>query len=298
MQASPPLEDLLSSFELSLRARNRSPRTFASYKLAALQLSEHVDHKPVNEITRRDVEGYLASMHGVRASATVRQRYASLKQVFKWLEREDEIETNPITGIEPPTVDEKPVPIIPIEELRGLLAACKKDPDKFAATRDEALIRLFMDTGLRLGEMTAINVDDVDLRLQTVVVFGKGRRFRTVAYDIKTAETIDRYARRRKQNPNAHTPALWLGKQGQLTDSGIVQVIRRRSRDAGIEPPINPHRFRHTASHQWLAKGGNEGDLQRMMGWSSPQMIQRYGSAVAEQRSIDARKRIGMWDDI
>jgi site-specific recombinase XerD len=298
MQASPPLEDLLDSFELSLRAKNRSPRTFDSYKLAALQLSEHVDHKPVNEITRRDVESYLASMHGERASATVRQRYASLKQVFKWLEREDEIENNPITGIEPPTVDEKPVPIIPIEDLRGLLAACKKDPDKFAATRDEAIIRLFMDTGLRLGEMTAINVDDVDLRLQTVVVFGKGRRFRTVAYDIKSAETIDRYKRRRKQNPNAHTPHLWLGRQGQLTDSGIVQVIRRRSRDAGIEPAINPHRFRHTASHQWLTKGGNEGDLQRMMGWSSPQMIQRYGSAAAEQRSIDARKRIGMWDDI
>jgi site-specific recombinase XerD len=233
------------------------------------------------------------------ASATVRQRYASLKQWFGWLHREGEIPSNPIEGMEPPKIDEKPVPVIPLDDLRAILAACKAESDGFLATRDEAIIRLFIDTGVRLEEMAGIKTGDIDRRLQTVVVLGKGRRFRTVAFDVRTAEAVDRYDRQRKRNEKARdTDAFWIGRKGQLSSSAIAQMVKRRSADAGISPHIHPHQFRHTFAHQWLTRGGNEGDLQQIAGWSSPQMLQRYGSSAAEQRAQEAHKRIGLWDDL
>lgn len=293
-----PVEELLESWELSLKAKDRSPRTVLSYRIAVNQLSNHYPDKPVDQITRRDLEAFLVSLLENYASATVRQRYASLKQWFAWLERENEISTNPMDGLEPPQLHEQPVPVIPIEDLRALLAACKSEDHPFVSSRDEAIVRLFLDTGIRLEEMTGIKTTDIDRSLQTVVVLGKGRRFRTVAFDIRTGEAVDRYFRQRRRHKNASNEGFWLGRGGRLTSSGVAQIIKRRSIDAGIDPPINPHRFRHTFAHQWLAQGGNEGDLQQMAGWSSPQMLQRYGSSAAEERAQEAHRRIGLWDGL
>ena len=303
MSDSLPVEDLLDSWELSLRARNRTQTTIKSYKLAVVQFTRFLESmglpSDVDEVTNRHVEAWLAELQSTHASATVRQRYASLKQWFRWLAKEGEIEADPMADMEPPKIDEKPVPVIPMDDLRALLAACNADTKTrpFEAARDTAIVRLFLDTGIRLEEMAGIGVDDVDRRLQVVTVLGKGRRFRTVAYDIKTAEAVDRYHRQRLRHKDTTNTGWWLGRNGRLSSSGVAQIIKRRCADAGIDP-INPHRFRHTFAHQWLARGGNEGDLQQMAGWSSPQMLQRYGSSAAEQRAQEAHRRIGLWEDL
>jgi site-specific recombinase XerD len=250
----------------------------------------------VNQIRKPHIESYIASVLETRASATARLRYASLQQFFKWLEAEEEIDDNPMARTVPPTVVEKPVPVLSIDEIRALLKACKTS-NTFESARDEAIIRMFLDTGIRLGEMTGLKISDVDLKLHVAVVMGKGSRFRTVPFDDKTASALDRYRRRRLRHKNADSESLWLGVRGPLSDSGITQIIRRRSADAGL-PRVHPHQFRHTFAHQWLSMGGNEGDLQRIAGWSSPQMIQRYGASAAEERAQQAHRRIGLWDEL
>ena len=88
----------------------------------------------------------------------------------------------------------------------------------------------------------------------------------------------------------------WLGTKGPLTESGINQILKRRGRDAGIE--LHAHMFRHSFAHQWLSAGGNEGDLQRIAGWSSPQMLQRYGRSAADQRAREAYRKNPLWGDL
>jgi site-specific recombinase XerD len=290
-----PVDELLASFELHLRALNRSPKTILSYRLAVDQLMDHLGPKSAEQITKADIEGFLAHFLETRASATARQRYASLSQFFKWAAAEGEIPTDPMETISPPRVVEQPVPVLTVDQLRALLAATKGK--SFEQVRDEAIIRLFADTGMRLGEMAGLDASDIDLSLAVAVVRGKGSRLRSVPFGDKTAAALDRYRRQRLRHQLANLDAWWLGRKGSLGESGIAQMLKRRASDAQIGD-LHPHMFRHSFAHQWLAAGGNEGDLQRIAGWSSPQMLQRYGRSAADQRAREAYRRNPLWGDL
>jgi site-specific recombinase XerD len=101
---------------------------------------------------------------------------------------------------------------------------------------------MFIDTGIRASELTGLSVDDVDLRQQIALVMGKGGRARVVPFGIKTTDALRRYLKARRQHHlAASTPALWLGRKGPLTVSGVAQLLERRGEDAGVDH-LHPHR--------------------------------------------------------
>ena len=127
-------------------------------------------------------------------------------------------------------------------------------------------------------------------------MLGKGNRWRMLPLGSQTRRVIDRYLRVRGAHSRADDPALWLGRRGKLGPSGISQMVGRRGAEAGL-PDLHPHQFRHTVAHHWQAKGGEGTDLMRIMGWSSPSMLQRYAQTAAEERAIAAHRRgLGLGD--
>jgi site-specific recombinase XerD len=281
-----------------LRARNLAPKTIKTYLEAAGQLGDFVGAAGVQnaaEIERHHVEEFIAEQVETRSAATASVRFRALQQLFTWCLDEEELEVNPMGKMRPPVVPERPVPVLGEDKARALLKACAGSG--FVMRRDTAIVRLFLDTGMRLRELTKLRVDDVDLDDDVAIVTGKGRRPRSCPFGARTARALDRYLRARSRHRQAELPALWLGANGReaMTDNGIAQMIRKRGREAGIEG-LHPHMLRHTFAHAWLAEGGNEGDLMRLAGWKSRQMLSRYGASAADQRAREAHRHHGLGD--
>jgi site-specific recombinase XerD len=194
---------VVRSFERHLRAENRPEHTIASY-LDSLRQAEAFlagRGRSLLDARREDLEAFLGELLQRRAPETVATRYRRLRVLYRWLEEEEEITTNPMAWMRPPIVPEQPVPVVPEEGLRRLLAACAgKD---FEARRDTAIVMFLLDTGARRGELADLQLGDLDLDLDVALVLGKGRRERALPYGGKTAVAVDRYLRVRGRHKDA-----------------------------------------------------------------------------------------------
>jgi site-specific recombinase XerD len=293
LDAGPFTADV-ASFRLHLAAENKAPGTIRIYTEAPLwfavaYLLGETEKSRWEQVDAQDVQLWVTWLLGGYSEAYARQQYRALRQFFLWLAAEEEI-PDPTAGLCAPAVRDKPVPVFTSVELSKLERACRGST--FAQRRDAAVLSVFRATGIRLTELAGIRYDpddprhsDVDLERREIRVRGKGGRDRTVKIDHEAARRVDRYLRIRAAHGQAHRLGLWLGTggRGPLTANGIHQMVRRRGEQAGVQ--VWPHRFRHHFSHAWLDRGGAEGDLMELNGWSSPQMLQRYGGSVRGARA-------------
>jgi site-specific recombinase XerD len=294
----PTLLELLPSFRRHLKAENKAPRTLQSYTEGVTRLHEFLTDAgmptAVSHITREHIEAFLADQVARLKASSARARYASIRQFFRWLVDEGEIAESPMARMRPPAVPEKPVPVLSEDQLRALLKAPTTDRT-FYGRRDEAILRVFIDTGCRLQECAALQVDDVDLDSGVVRFVGKGRRVRHNPIGSRTIRALDRYLRLRVRRPDAAGPALWAGRQGPLTDYGVMEVVKRRAAQAGIGD-VHVHQLRHSAAHYLRLAGADDDSVMRLMGWRDRAMLHRYGSSAADERARATFRRLGLGD--
>jgi integrase/recombinase XerD len=285
------LAALLPSWELHLRAERKTPGTVRLYSTGVRAFLAWCNRqgRPAT-LDRATVAAFVADLlDGGREAATARARHLALRRFAAWLVEEGELETYPLDGMRPPKLDSKVIPVLSDQQLRALIAACegKTLPDR----RDEALVRLLAETGLRAGETVALTLDDIDLSAGTLVVRrGKGGKGRLVPFGPQTGRALDRYLRLRRQHRLANTPALWVGDRGRgFGYDALHFTLTRRARQAGIRG-FTPHVLRHTAASRWLARGGSEGGLMAVAGWTRRDMLDRYVQATrAELAAAEAR---------
>jgi site-specific recombinase XerD len=255
----------------------------------------------LDEIHREHVEAYVAATIRRTSPANAHQHFRALKTFFNWLLDEEELDRSPMRTMKPPQVPEKEVPVIPEDDLRKLFKTCKGRT--YSDRRDTAILTLFLDTGLRLSELTDRRVGDLDLDMMVLRVLGKGDKWRTVPFGRTCASVLDRYLRaaaKHKGRPLEEDMWLWWGDQAahkghRLTIWGVGQMLKRRCAEAGIDE-LHPHQFRHTFAHLWKVNGGNEDDLMRITGWRSRQMLSRYAASAGAERARSAHARLSPAD--
>jgi site-specific recombinase XerD len=273
-------DPIIRDFSLALAAEGKKPKTVRTYTDAATWLQKTQELTDWSEAKRSHVRQHIAFVLEGHSPAYANNQYRALQQFFKFLEAEEGIK-NPMSGMKPPAVPEKLVPVISDGEYDKLIGTCSSK--RFYDLRDKAIFEFFRSSGARRSEVAGLKVIDVDLDQLCAIVTGKASRMRIVRFDATTGLAINRYLRARKNQKHASSEMLWVGQDGPLTSDGIYQMFGRRGDRAGVE--INPHRFRHDFSHRYLLNGGQENDLMQQNGWSSPQMLRRYGASAASERA-------------
>lgn len=292
-------EDLLPSFQRGLRAAGLSPKTVRTHSQALVAFYGWLQSAGIeadeSALSRGNIRDYLAAESERVAVNTLRTRYMGLSRFCRWAVEEEILTQHPMKGMPVPVAPAKPVPLITDDELKQLLGACAGK--RFYDRRDEAIIRMLLDGGLRNSELCGMTVEGLDLNNEMGMVVGKGGKLRPVYFGARTARAMDRYLRMRKQHRWAHLPNLWLGERGALSGDGVREIVTVRAEKAGLDRTW-PHKFRHTWAHEFLMAGGQERDLKRLAGWSSDTMLERYGAAAADLRAREAARRFRRGDRV
>ena len=297
MTTTPDLADLVTSWELHLKAERKSRETLKAYLTGVRLFLTWCARTGVPAVLdRRTVTAFVADLldQGAEA-ATARSRQLALRRLSAWLADEGEIERDELLGVKPPKLDVKVVPVLADDEVARLIKAC--GGKEFRDRRDEAIVRLMTETALRSEELLSMTLPDTDLAKGAAIIRrGKGGKGRTVPFGPRTGAAIDRYIRARRTHRLASTPVLWLGDRGkEFGYHALRDTLKWRADMAGLEN-FHPHLLRHTGASRWLDAGGSEGGLMAVAGWTRRDMLDRYVRATSERRAGEEARRLNLGD--
>jgi site-specific recombinase XerD len=301
MQLAEAIEVLL----VATRADGRSQETIKGYRRKLRQFLAFFGDVVVEEITVNDVRRYIAHLWdrptrwadhpkrkeqaGGLSPYSVAGHVRSIKRLFNFLESEGLIEVNPTRRIKTPDPKQREPKAIALQDFLALLTVTegKSALDR----RDRAIILLLADTGIRVGGLVGLRVQDVDLERGLVTVTEKGNKTRLVPFTKPTSEALQAWLEMHPQKGPWLFVSLGSRAKGALSSNGVAQMLRRRAEQAGIEGRVNPHSFRHALAREYLMDGGDLASLSDLLGHSSVEVTkQSYAVfSVAELQEKHAR---------
>ena len=261
----------------SLRDQRRlSPATLSNYGRALAVLVVFLKEAPLESLEPAQVRRFIAQLHGKGlAPRTLALVLSAWRGLFHWLVRHRGWKSNPVVGIRAPKAS-RPLPkALSVEAAERLFSPSEKiDP---LETQDRAMFELLYSSGLRLGELVALNVGDgrLDLREGEVTVTGKGAKTRTVPVGAKAREALAAWLAIRNAAPNEK--ALFLGARGKRISAGTVGVrLRRWASSRGLKERVHPHMLRHSFATHVLQSSQDLRAVQEMLGHASISTTQVY----------------------
>jgi integrase/recombinase XerC len=264
--------------------RNMSPETIRAYEKDLhqfLRFFSRGDGEPVNpaEITSLQVREYLAQLKEKNyQKTTVVRKLATIRSFYKFLLRKGHVSVNPLTDIETPKVEKKLPHFLSTDEVEKLLNA--PQGATFQAVRDRAILETLYSTGLRVSELTALNVADLDFTAEVIKARGKGRRDRIVPVGSFALQAIKRYVDIRAQVPRIDEKdpdALFLNRFGdRLSSRSIRKILDKYIKVTGLSQKTSPHTLRHSFATHLLNRGANLRMVQELLGHKHLSTTQIY----------------------
>lgn len=285
--ASGKTDPLAAAFFTYLDAeRNVSPRTLVNYRHALEEFSKFRPDITWRTARADDFRAFLFEMmKKERARATIRLTFAALRSFYRFLAERRHLPLNPLLGVQLPKAEKKlPLHLTPAQ-IEELLAAPLSSPEEKQAPswmrwRDAAILELFYSSGMRLAELGALDVADIDAITETARVFGKGSKERIVPLGNPALEAIQKY----RQSANVHYGPLFINKsRRRLGGRSIWLMMKKYLGQTGIPIPATPHKLRHSFATHLLDNGADLRSVQMLLGHASLSTTQIYTHVTTER---------------
>jgi integrase/recombinase XerC len=284
---------LLGRYERHLASeRDLTPHTVRAYIGDVAGLLEHASRLGIDEIgglDLRTLRSWLAKQQTLGLSRTTLARRATAARVFTaWLARTGVTERDTGVTLGSPKARRTLPAVLRADEASDLIRAAAElaDDGSPLGLRDVAMLELLYATGIRVGELVATDIDDVDRDRNVVRVFGKGRKERSVPFGHPAARALDRWLAtgRPQLRVEGAGPALFLGARGRRVDQRAVRtLVHRRIAEVPGAPDIGPHGLRHTAATHLLEGGADLRSVQELLGHASLATTQLYTHVTTDR---------------
>lgn len=271
----------LAMFLNAKKIEGCSERTLSYYKTTVEKLLDRITD-PIRKVTTDDIREYLANYQGLNdcSKTTIDNIRRNISSFFTWLEEEDYIIKSPMRRIHKIKTTKTVKEVISDEEIEKMRDKCKN-------LRDLAIIDLLYSTGIRIGELVRLNIDDIDFEERECIVFGKGDKERRVYFDAKTKIHLTDYINSRFDT----NPALFVtldAPYDRLQISGVEIRLRHLGRELGINK-VHPHKFRRTMATRAIDKGMPIEQVQKLLGHSQIDTTMHY--AIVNQTNVKVAHR-------
>ena len=284
--AQPASDSLTEEFLRYLAIEwNASPRTVKAYR-QALEGFRATNRTPWKKCNAEDFRDYLfAIMKRGQARSYVRLQFSALRRFYRFLAERKNLKRDPVRELHLPKIDKKLPLVLTRQQVDELLAAPVKVEKNRAAPvwmplRDVAIMELFYSSGLRLSELAALDVADVDLYTESVRVFGKGRKERVCPVGMPALEAISKY----RSAAKVHAGALFINKsRRRMSPRSTWLILKRYLRHTSIPISISPHKLRHSFATHMLDRGADLRSVQALLGHASLSTTQIYTHVTVER---------------
>ncbi|HJQ04912.1 MAG TPA: tyrosine recombinase XerC [Nocardioides sp.] len=288
-----PLARVIGDYERHLRGeRNLAERTVVAYAADIASLLEHAHRASIEDVADLDLRtlrSWLAKQQTMGLARTTIARRATAARVFTaWLARTGRTPTDVGSSLGSPKALRTLPNVLRADEAADLIAAAAEHADDGSPTglRDVAMLELLYATGIRVGELVGLDVDDVDRDRNLIRVLGKGNKERSAPFGTPAVAALDAWlVRGRPQLARPGSgPALFLGSRGGRIDQRAVRtMVHRRIADVPGAPDIGPHGLRHTAATHLLEGGADLRSVQELLGHASLATTQRYTHVTTDR---------------
>lgn len=262
--------------------KNYSRHTVLNYRLDLEDFRGFLGEKNIEGVDYLSLRKYLALLKEKNISArSVSRRLSALRSFFKFLTREGFLKINPISIVASPK-QEKHLPVfLTEEEVRKLIDAVvlKEKPDE-ASLRDKAILETFYSTGMRISELVALSMPDMDFISGIIKVMGKGKKERIVPIGEHAIKAIRQYLEKRMRQSDV----VFLNKNGRrITDRGVRGIVAKYIRLASLRQGVSPHTLRHSFATHLLNHGADLRSVQELLGHANLSTTQVYTHLTTER---------------
>ncbi len=283
----------LGAYERHLSSeRNLTEHTVRAYIGDVAGMLEHaaaMGHTDLGSLDLRTLRSWLAKQQTLgKARSTMARRATAVRVFTAWAQRTGLAENDPGAALGTPKAHKTLPAALDAADARALLEAAAARADDGSATglRDVAILELLYATGIRVGELCGLDVDDVDRSRRVVRVLGKGRKERTVPYGVPADRAIGRWLE--EARPQLFVPgaggAMFLGARGGRIDQRAVRtLVHARLADVPNAPDMGPHGLRHTAATHLLEGGADLRTVQELLGHASLSTTQLYTHVTTDR---------------